>query len=149
MNLININPPVYLYLAVIFMIILHLWIPVLDIISYPFTLLGIIPLVYGIILNLAADSSLKRQGTTVKPQLETSVLITTGVFKITRNPMYLGFGLILLGVALLLGTLLPFIIVIAYPAFMDVVFISYEERKLEVKFDRIWYDYKNNVRRWF
>ena len=148
MKLIRINPPVYLYLAVILMIVMHLWIPLMDLISYPITLLGIIPLIYGIVLNLAADSSLKRQDTTVKPQLETRVLITTGIFKVTRNPMYLGFGFILLGIAILLGTLFPFVLVIAYPVFMDTVFIRYEEFKLENKFGSIWYDYKNNVRRW-
>lgn len=148
MSLIQINPPFYLYTAVFIMVVLHLWIPLIDFISYPFTLLGIIPLFYGVILNLAADSSLKKEDTTVKPLSESRVLITTGIYKVTRNPMYLGFWFILTGAAILLGTLLPFLIVLLYPLFMDAVFIRYEEKKLEKKFGSIWYDYKNNVRRW-
>ncbi len=148
MSLIQINPPFYLYTAVLIMIILNLWIPLIDFISYPVTLLGIIPVVYGVILNLAADSSLKKEDTTVKPLQESRVLITTGIYKVTRNPMYLGFWFILLGTAILLGTLLPFSIVIIYPFFMDLVFIECEEKKLEKKFGGIWYEYKNNVRRW-
>lgn len=148
MNLIQINPPFYLYAAVLFMMALHLWIPLIDFINYPFTLLGIIPLVYGVIINLLADSSLKKENTTVKPQLESRVLITTGIYKVTRNPMYLGFWFILIGVAILLGTLLPFAVVVLYPVFMDVLFIRYEEKKLEKKFGNIWFEYKNNVRRW-
>ena len=148
MNFIQINPPFYLYTAVLSMIILHLWIPLIQFISYPFTLIGLIPLVYGVILNLLADASLKKEDTTVKPLLETRVLITTGIYKLTRNPMYLGFGLILLGAAILLGSLLPFIIVFLYPAFMDMIFIRFEEQKLEEKFQGIWTEYKNNVRRW-
>ena len=109
------------------MIILHLWIPLIQFISYPFTLIGLIPLVYGVVLNLRADASLKKEDTTVKPLLETRVLITTGIYKLTRNPMYLGFGLILLGAAILLGSLLPFIIVFLYPAFMDMIFIRFEQ----------------------
>ena len=148
MNFIQINPPFYLYAAVLIMIILHLWIPLIQFISYPFTLIGLIPLVYGVVLNLLADASLKKEDTTVKPLLETRVLITTGIYKLTRNPMYLGFGLILLGAAILLGSLLPFIIVFLYPAFMDMIFIRFEEQKLEEKFHGIWTEYKNNVRRW-
>jgi protein-S-isoprenylcysteine O-methyltransferase Ste14 len=148
MNFIQINPPFYLYAAVLIMIILHLWIPLIQFISYPFTLIGLIPLVYGVVLNLLADASLKKEDTTVKPLLETRVLITTGIYKLTRNPMYLGFGMILLGAAILLGSLLPFIIVFLYPAFMDMIFIRFEEQKLEEKFQGIWTEYKNNVRRW-
>ena len=84
MNFIQINPPFYLYAAVLIMIILHLWIPLIQFISYPFTLIGLIPLVYGVVLNLLADASLKKEDTTVKPLLETRVLITTGIYKLTR-----------------------------------------------------------------
>lgn len=148
MNFIQINPPFYLYTALLFMIILHIWIPVIHFISYPFTLIGLIPLVYGVILNLLADASLKKEDTTVKPLLETRVLITAGIYKLTRNPMYLGFGLILLGAAILLGSLSPFLIVFFYPVFMDTIFIRFEEQKLEEKFGGIWTEYKNHVRRW-
>jgi protein-S-isoprenylcysteine O-methyltransferase Ste14 len=148
MSLIQINPPFYLYTAALIMVALHLWIPLIDFIRYPVTLLGIIPLVYGVILNLAADSSLKKEETTVKPLTESRVLITKGIYKVTRNPMYLGFWFILTGTAILLGTLLPFLIVLLYPLFMDMVFIRYEEQKLEKKFGSIWFEYKNNVRRW-
>ena len=148
MKLIDINPPVYLYSAVIFMLILHFLIPLLDFISYPFTLLGIIPLIIGFIINLLADSTFKRENTTVKPILETRVLITNGIFNLTRNPMYLGFGMILIGIAILLGTFTPFIIVTGYLIFLDIVFIRFEEQKLEQKFGDKWLEYKNNVRRW-
>jgi protein-S-isoprenylcysteine O-methyltransferase Ste14 len=148
MKLIDINPPVYLYSAVIFMLILHFLIPLLDFISYPFTLLGIIPLIIGFIINLLADSTFKRENTTVKPILETRVLITNGIFNLTRNPMYSGFGMILIGIAILLGTFTPFIIVTGYLIFLDIVFIRFEEQKLEQKFGDKWLEYKNNVRRW-
>jgi protein-S-isoprenylcysteine O-methyltransferase Ste14 len=148
MRLININPPVYLYTAIILMFLLHFFVPLLDFIRYPYTLTGIIPLAIGSIINLMADSSFKKQDTTVKPVLETRILITTGIFKLTRNPMYSGFVLILLGIAILLGTILPFMIVIGFIIFLDIVFIQFEEKKLESKFSVGWLDYKKNVRRW-
>ena len=148
MKLIKINPPFYFYFFFLIIVILHLLTPVVKFVYYPFTLLGIIPILIGIILNLAADSSFKKNDTTVKPLLEAKVLITTGIFKITRNPMYLGFVLILLGIAILLGTILPFIVIIIFAVFLDIIFIKYEEKKLENIFESKWHEYKNSVRRW-
>ena len=148
MKLIEINPPVYFYLAVFIMLLVHYGFPILDIISFPFTLLGILPAALGIILNLMADSTFKNHNTTVKPLLDTDVLVTNGVFHLSRNPMYLGFGSILLGIAIFLGTIFPFIVVAGYMIFLDVVFIHFEEEKLENKFGVVWLNYRNRVRRW-
>lgn len=148
MKLINITPPVYLYTALLIMLMLHFLVPLLRFINYPYTLYGILPIVIGIVLNLTADSILKKYKTTVKPILDSEALITTGVYGTTRNPMYLGFILILLGVAILLGSILPFVITIFFMVFIYVVFIRFEEKKLETKFVSKWIDYKNNVRRW-
>ena len=62
-----------------------------------------VPLALGIALNLAADNSFKRYKTTVKPVENSTVLITAGVFRLSRHPMYLGFVLILVGITLLMG----------------------------------------------
>ena len=148
MKLIKIHPLFYFYLFLLIILIVHFLTLVINFIYFPFTLLGIIPILIGIILNLAADSSLKKNNMTVKPLLESEVLITTGVFKITRNPMYLGFVLILLGIAVLLGSILPFIVLILFAVFLDIVFINYEEKKLENIFEGKWLEYKNSVRRW-
>lgn len=48
-------------------------------------------------------------GTTVKPFQESTALITDGVFRLSRNPMYLGFVLVLTGIATLLGSLTPWL----------------------------------------
>ncbi len=148
MKLIIINPPVYLYTALLIMLLLHLLIPMLRFIHYPYTLIGILPIAIGIVLNLAADSILKKYNATVKPMLFTEVLIITGVFGRTRNPMYLGFILILLGISIFLGSILPFIITICFAVMMYVVFIRFEEKKLENTFGSKWLEYKNTVRRW-
>ena len=142
MKLIQIEPPNYLYAAIIIMLLLHFLFFWDKFIYYPFTLLGIFPLAIGIALNLTADSLFKKQNTTVKPLLEPEVLITIGVFKITRNPMYLGFALILIGIAILLGSILPFLIAIIFTVFIYIVFIRFEEKKLEELFGSKWLEYK-------
>ena len=82
------------------------------------------------------------------PFERSTALVTTGLYRITRNPMYLGMLLILAGVALLSGsasTLLPI------PVFAWAIqrnFIIGEERFLEQIFGAQYLDYKRQVRRW-
>jgi protein-S-isoprenylcysteine O-methyltransferase Ste14 len=114
----------------------------------PWYLMGVIPVAFGIIINLSADKSFKKNVTTVKPVEESDILITKGVFKISRNPMYLGFLLILLGIAMLMGSSTPYIVVPVFAIFMDMVFIKYEEKKLEETFGEAWLQYRKNTRRW-
>jgi protein-S-isoprenylcysteine O-methyltransferase Ste14 len=80
--------------------------------------LASLPLATGIALNLVADAALKKHGTTVKPFEESSALVTTGAYGICRHPMYLGFALILVGLALLMGSLGPFVVVPLFVAWM-------------------------------
>ena len=114
----------------------------------PWNLLGIVPLVGGVALNLMADKSFKIYGTSVKPLEESTFLVTGGVFRLSRHPMYLGFVLILLGAAVLSGSIAPFLVVIVFLVFMDTVFIRFEETKLAQKFGDAWLDYRSAVRRW-
>jgi protein-S-isoprenylcysteine O-methyltransferase Ste14 len=98
--------------------------------------------------SIIADKAFREAKTTVKPFQESAALITDGVYRISRHPMYLGFVLILLGLAVLLGSLTPFIIVPVFVIVMDRVFIVVEERMLEEKFGQAWLDYKAQIRRW-
>lgn len=148
MKPINIIPPVYLFLAIAIMIFLHFLLPGTKVLAVPWNLLGVIPLVLGIVINLIADKSFKRHETTVKPLEDSTALITTGVFRFTRHPMYLGFVLILLGIAVLFGSFTPYIVVLVFTIFMDTVFIKHEEKKLEGTFGQAWLEYKKMVRRW-
>ncbi len=73
--------------------------------------------------------------------------MTTGVLRASWGPMYLGFVLILLGVAVLAGSLTPFLVVLAFLAFMDAVFVRFKEKMLAQAFGVAWSDYRADVRR--
>lgn len=148
MKLINIRPPVYLFLSIAIMVLIHFLLPGTKILALPWNLLGLIPLALGVVLNLVADKSFKNHETTVKPVEESTALITTGAFRLSRHPMYLGFVLILFGIAVLMGSLTPYVVVVVFAIFMDMIFIRFEEKKLEQTFGEAWLEYKKKVRRW-
>jgi protein-S-isoprenylcysteine O-methyltransferase Ste14 len=141
-------PPTYLLIALVLTAVLHLLWPVATIAPFPWNLLGGIPLGGGLAVTLAADQAFKNHKTTVKPLEKPSWLVTGGVFRISRNPMYLGFTLLLVGVALLFGSLTPFVVVVVFAVLMDVQFIQAEERLLQATFGEKWDQYKKKVRRW-
>lgn len=130
------------------MALLHLLIPLVKFVPPLWNLLGILPLACGIALNLLADRAFHQAETTVKPFETSSALLTTGVFRASRNPMYLGYVLILIGVGLLLRSLTPFLVIPVFCFFMARVFIRAEERMLRETFGPAWESYVGQVRRW-
>lgn len=142
------QPPTYLYVAVALMLGLYLVLPGPQLISFPWNLFGSLPFATGVLLNIVADRIFKRRSTTVKSFQNSTALVSDGVFGISRNPMYLGMVLMLLGIAVFLGKLTPFIVVLAFPFVLERAFISVEERMLEDEFGDAWREYRSRVRRW-
>ncbi len=141
-------PPTYLLVSIVVMVVLHFLFPVMAIIPLPWNVIGIIPLALGIAINIFADSVLHKADTTVKPFEESTALVTSGAYRISRHPMYLGFVLILIGVAILLGSLSPCVVILIFAILMDQIFIKVEERMLEARFGGEWQAYKLKTRRW-
>jgi protein-S-isoprenylcysteine O-methyltransferase Ste14 len=144
----KILPPTYFLLTVLAMVGLHFVWPVHRYLSFPTTLVGLLPLLVGIVLNVLADREFGRHGTTVKPFEQSSSLVTAFPFSLSRNPMYLGVTLMLLGVALLLGTVVTLSLVVVFAVFIDVRFVRMEERSLAEQFGQEWERYRTQVRRW-
>lgn len=143
-----VHPPTYLLAALALALGLHFVFPGPRLIPTPWNLVGLLPLAFGLVLNILADRQFKQAATTVKPFEASAALVTDGAFRISRNPMYLGFGLVLLGIAVLLGTLTPFGVAAIFVVFLDLKFIRPEERMLEETFDREFLAYCQKVRRW-
>jgi len=144
----RILPPTYLLVAILLVLAIHFAFPLQKIVPVPWNLLGIVPLACGVALNLIADKAFHQAKTTVKPFEESAALLTTGVFRITRNPMYLGYVLILIGVALIVRSVTPYTFIVVFAVLMDQVFIRVEEQMLEQTFGPAWSAYTARVRRW-
>lgn len=102
----------------------------------------------GVALMLAANGLFRRAGTDVKPWKTATALVESGVYRFTRNPMYLGMALLYAGLALGFASvgallLLPVVIIV-----IQTQVIAREERYLEAKFDETYRGYRQRVRRW-
>ncbi len=141
-------PPTYLLVAIILILLLHFTFPVATIVRNPLNLMGLFPLLIGVVLNLIADRDFKQYQTTVKPYEESATLLTEGVYRYSRHPMYLGFVLVLFGISLLLGSISPYVVVLMFAILMDIIFIRVEEEMLSETFQEEWRQYKSKVRKW-
>ena len=112
--------------------------------------LSTISFVLGITVFATAVSSFKRQNTTVNPiSIEkASSLVVNGVFKYSRNPMYLGMLFILLGLAFKFNLIGGLLFTSLFMIFISIFQIKPEEAAMEKLFDQEWKDYIKNVRRW-
>jgi protein-S-isoprenylcysteine O-methyltransferase Ste14 len=104
----------------------------------------------GLGLCGAAVASFRRAKTTVDPTRpeRASSLVDGGVFAYSRNPMYVGFALVLLGWALWLGSAVALAVPPAFVAYLDRVQVPQEERALAAAFGEAYADYRRRVRRW-
>ncbi len=130
------------------MLAAHFIIPVTTVFPAPWNLAGLLPLILGIAINILADRQFHQKHTTVKPFQVSSALITDGVYHFSRHPMYLGMVLILIGVAMLLGSLTPFNCIPFFVLLFDKIFIKVEEQMMEEQFGEAWKRYVKEVRRW-
>jgi protein-S-isoprenylcysteine O-methyltransferase Ste14 len=75
-------------------------------------------------------------------------LVTSGPFRTTRNPMYLGLSVLSLGIALYAGTLPFFAVPVLVFVLCNFLFIPFEEAKMQRQFSNQYTDYLRRVRRW-
>ena len=104
----------------------------------------------GIIVVMLGVARFLRAKTSVNPLQpgKASTLVTSGVYRVTRNPMYLGLLFVLIGVAIALEHPLAFAVLPAYVVYMNRFQIVPEETALAGIFGEAYTDYTRRVRRW-
>lgn len=110
--------------------------------------LGAVAILEGIFLNGWARAAFSRRRTPVRPVRGPTALVTRGPFAVSRNPMYLGMVVFLIGIAVLLGTVLPFLVVAAFARLVELRWIRREEELLEATFGDAYRSYRVRVGRW-
>ena len=111
--------------------------------------LGVAIIICGLAVLILAVRVFKQLETTINPMqpLQASKLATTGPFKFTRNPMYLGMSIMLIGFGVIFGAKLTVCLLALFVLYITIFQIMPEERAMEEKFSD-WKDYCSKVRRW-
>lgn len=140
-------PPVYFFATLAGMLILHFAYPVVQwnlgmsrFAGLPFALLGIVFVVTSV--------RQFRSVTTLMPFEQPSALVIRGFFRVSRNPMYTGLLLSIVGAVIMLGSATPALGIPFFVAVMQTRFIVHEERVLERSFGEAYRSYRKRVRRW-
>lgn len=102
----------------------------------------------GLLLDGAAAGYFRRLGTPPEPWKPTTVLATGGLYKISRNPIYLGFAITYLGLAIAMDSPIALALLVPCLIVVDRFVIAREERYLAGKFGAEYAAYKGKVRRW-
>ncbi len=143
-----IYPPVWLLLALIAIFALNELYPLVRFTGLPFQLAGGVVIVVGLLLLVTANGLFVRAGNDVIPFRSVSTLLTGGVYRFSRNPMYLGMVCVLLGCALTVGVVSALPVPLIFAAVVQARFIRPEERMLYGLFPGEYPAYCQRVRRW-
>lgn len=141
-------PPVWFLGALGAMVLLDLYAPGLRWLGWPWRYAGIALLALSLVLILLPAASFHLAGTTVHPGKPSTALVTGGLNRFSRNPIYLGLVVALLGIAALMGSLTPLVVVALFALVIDRLFITMEERMLRERFGEEYEAYRRRVRRW-
>lgn len=141
-------PPVYFLACILITLLLHVLVPTLNLIRFPLTLGGVAFLGAGTYWIARAHRLLTRHATPVTFAPSTCI-IQEGLYHYSRNPMYVGFVVFLIGCSVLSGNMLSVLCPMCFFVILDRMFIPYEEEKMERTFGKDYLEYKQIVRRWF
>lgn len=141
-------PPLLLVLCLISMIVVSryglstIWIaPPLDSVGWAI-------IAFGILVPVWAARIFKRRETNILPYRDPEKIVTEGPFKFSRNPMYLGMLLVLIGSAIKLGSMESFGFVLVFFSVANWWYIPFEEARMHAVFGEQFDTYKSKVRRW-
>ena len=147
LNTIKNIPPTYFFTGIITITLIYFLLPQYKIITFPHNLFGILLLFIGVFVNMNAEGLMKKYNTSHKFE-KTIYLVHKGIFKCSRNPMYLGMTLILTGFAFVSKNIMAFISPVIFFFLMNRIFIPYEEKKMHLELGKEYLKYKEKVRRW-
>jgi len=143
-----IYPPVWLLLGIISIFALNEYAAGPRFTSVEGQLAGGVLLVIGLALLVLAGGLFKQADTDLIPFKNVTALVTTGVYAYTRNPMYLGMALVLLGCAVTVGASTALVIAPIFMVIIELRYIRPEEDMLMGLFPEEFPDYRARVRRW-
>jgi protein-S-isoprenylcysteine O-methyltransferase Ste14 len=145
---VKIPPPVIYFVFFFIGIMLGRIFPLPSFALFLVHIIGWLFAIASLMAALLAMKEFRAAQTTIRPDRPASNLILTGIFRLTRNPLYLSLLLIYCGAGIFLGTWWPIILVPLLVATINFFVIRREERFLTERFGLAYNDYCKKVRRW-
>ena len=143
-----IYPPMWLLIGIVVTFVLNEYFPGPRFTSLEGQLAGGVLIVIGLALLVIAGGLFQRAGTNLIPFREVTALVTTGVYRYSRNPMYLGMASVLLGLAITVGATTALLVPPVFMAIIEFRYIRPEEEMLRGVFPEEFPAYCQQVRRW-
>jgi protein-S-isoprenylcysteine O-methyltransferase Ste14 len=142
------RPPLIYSSAIALGLAVHVLWPIRLLPRFLGTPIGVVLTLAAIALFLSAVRTLRNAGTPVPGNRPTTAIVRTGPFRFSRNPIYLAFSLLQLGLAFWINSLGLLITLVPAVALMSLVVIPREETYLTARFPSEYVPYKASVRRW-
>jgi len=144
----KILPPILFLLCVFVMVVLHHVLPILRFSLIHLSVVGMVLVMVGLSIAITENRHFAKVGTNIMTFDDPDILVTDGLFKISRNPMYLGFSIALGGFALISGTLSAVVVAVGFVVWTNHHYIPFEENVMRNKFGQAYEAYCAKVRRW-
>ena len=141
-------PPHVLLASILLSLALDRWLPLMRLWESPCGYVGTTIIVLGFLVNISCALQFRRHQTTVIPFRESSALLTGGLYRYTRNPIYMSMIVVLIGFAVAWGSLSPWLVPPAFAVIVNQRFILREEAMLAETFGESYRAYCERVRRW-
>ena len=145
---INVHPPVVALIHIGAAYLLGWFVPLPIPVPTVFRIFGFVLVIIGFLLGIGAFIEFRRARTTLDPHGSVSSLVSSGVYRFTRNPIYLGFLLMLIGIPLNVASYWGVLLSPIFIVLLNRLVIEREEAYLEKKFKDQYIAYKSRVRRW-
>jgi protein-S-isoprenylcysteine O-methyltransferase Ste14 len=142
------SPPVFFLVALVAVVVVALVSPGPELSLPGGWLVAGACILAGIVLNVIASGQFERRNISIRPGSQSGCLETRGLYRFSRNPMYLGMVLVQVGAALALGSLVSFVVPAVFVGLLNRKFIRHEEALLRAEFGQEYADYSARVRRW-
>ena len=141
-------PPVWLLGCMVLTTLLAWWFPSLAFAIEGQVMIGLILIGVGVAISILAVQEMARAKTTVIPRRDPNALVTTGIFRFSRNPIYLSDWIMLLGWIILWGAVLALPLLWLFPRVITRRFIEGEEAKMRAHFGDQFDSWAQKTRRW-
>jgi protein-S-isoprenylcysteine O-methyltransferase Ste14 len=141
-------PPVFVFLSLVFIVLFYFLFQEWNFICFPFNLFGLLFVFVGFSIMGKARQLFSKYKTTLYFE-KSAFLISDGIFCKSRNPMYCGMVLLLMGIAICFQNAFSLIIPFLFLTVIRIFFIPMEERMMTETFGDEYLNYKKTTPRWF